>query len=162
MSQAAEGIFSARDYSFAIVVSRFNEFITKRLLEGALDCLKQHDAHNERVTVVYCPGAFEVPQLAQHLAESKQYHAIICLGCVIRGETPHFEYVASAAAHGIERVAQHTGIPMSFGILTTDTPEQAMERAGGKVGNKGWDAAMSAIEMAEIFQTFGAEERLSL
>lgn len=159
MPNAIEGEFSAGERTFAIVVSRFNESITKRLLEGARDCLHRYGAVENQIDVVFCPGAFEIPQTAHHLAKSGKYHAIICLGCVIRGETPHFEYIASAAAHGIDEAARTTGVPMSFGVLTTDNLEQAIERAGAKGGNKGWDAAMSALEMAELFGTMERSKR---
>lgn len=155
MPNVLEGNFAAKNHTFAIVVSRFNEFITKRLLEGALDCLQRHGVDEKNIDVVYCPGAFEIPQTAQRLAESKRYHAIICLGCVIQGDTPHFEYIASAAANGVERAAQLTGVPMSFGVLTTNNFEQAVERAGAKGGKKGWEAALSALEMADLFATMG-------
>lgn len=159
MPNVIQGNFSANNYTFAIVVSRFNEFITKRLLDGALDCLQRHDVDEGNTDIVYCPGAFEIPQTAQRLAESKRYHAIICLGCVIQGDTPHFEYIASAAANGVERAAQLTGVPMSFGVLTTNNFEQAIERAGAKGGNKGWDAALSALEMADLFASMGKNKR---
>jgi 6,7-dimethyl-8-ribityllumazine synthase len=145
--------------TFAIVVSKFNEFITKKLLDGARDCLHQHGIADRSVDIVSCPGAFEIPQISRRLAESGKYRAIICLGCIIRGETPHFEYIANAAANGIEQAAQTTGIPMAFGVLTTDNVDQAVERAGGKLGNKGWDAAMSALEMADLFSGLGKKKR---
>lgn len=161
MPNTIEGNFTTEHRTFAIVVSRFNEFITKRLLEGALDCLRRHGVAEDGFDIVFCPGTFEIPQTAQRLAESERYHAIICLGCVIRGETPHFEYIANAAAHGIERAAQATGVPMSFGVLTTDNLEQAIERAGTKGGNKGWEAALSAIEMADLFSKMEKHKRKS-
>ena len=145
-----EGQLVAREFNFALVVSRFNEFISHRLLEGALDCLKRHEADEGKIDVVWVPGAFEVPVIARKLAQGKRYHAIICLGAVIRGDTPHFDYVASEVAKGIAQVGLQSGIPVAFGIITSDTIEQAIERAGTKAGNKGWAAALSAIEMADL------------
>jgi len=151
MSTIIEGNLSAASYSFGIVVSRFNEFITKRLLDGALDCLRRHGAGEKSIDVVHCPGAYEIPQVAQRLALSDKYDAVICLGCVMRGETPHFDYIAGAVSTGVERVALEAKIPIVFGVLTTDSLEQAIERAGGKGGNKGWEAALSAIELADLY-----------
>lgn len=159
MPYTIEGTLLAGEYSFALVISRFNEFVTKRLLESALDCLRRHGASDDRVDVVYCPGAFELPQVAQQLAASKKYDAIVCIGCVIRGETPHFEYIANAAANGLERAAQLSSVPMVFGVLTADSLEQAIERAGAKAGNKGWDAALSAIEMANLTKALAKKKR---
>jgi 6,7-dimethyl-8-ribityllumazine synthase len=159
MPHTIEATLLAGDYSFALVLSRFNEFVTKRLLESALDCLRRHGASDDRVDVVYCPGAFELPQVAQQLAGTKKYDAIVCLGCVIRGETPHFEYIANAAANGLQRVAQLSGVPMIFGVLTADSLEQAIERAGAKAGNKGWDAALNAIEMANLSKMLAKRKR---
>ncbi len=150
MANTITGNLSATPYTFGIVVSRFNEFITRRLLDAALDCLRRHGVKDNAVDVVYCPGAFEIPIVAQELASSKKYHAVICFGCVIRGETPHFDHVASAATAGITKAALETNIPVIFGVLTTETLEQAIDRAGAKGGNKGWDAAMTAIEMADL------------
>ena len=150
MANTIEGNLSAAPYTFGIVVSRFNEFITKRLLDSALNCLRRHSATEGAIDIIYCPGAFEIPELAQRLASSGKYDAIICLGCVIRGETPHFEHVASAVSSGVARVALESKMPVIFGVLTTDNLEQAIERAGAKSGNKGWDAAMAAIEMADL------------
>jgi len=151
MPRVIQGHLSAEGKQFAIVVSRFNEFITERLLEGALDCLARHGASLEGVDVVRVPGSFEIPAAASRLAATKRYHAVICLGAVIRGETPHFEYVASEVAKGIAQVNFATGTPTIFGIVTADTLEQAIERAGTKAGNRGWEAALSAIEMADLF-----------
>ena len=145
-----DGHLTAAPYRFALVVSRFNEFITKRLLDSALDCLRRHGADETKIDVIYCPGAFEIPQVAQTAADGAKYDAVICLGCIIRGETPHFEYVASAVSTGISRVALASHIPVIFGVLTTDNLEQAIERAGTKGGNKGWDAAAAAIEAADL------------
>jgi 6,7-dimethyl-8-ribityllumazine synthase len=137
---------------FAIILSRFNEYIGTQLLEGALDCLKKKGVKDEDVTIIKIPGAFEIPLTAEKLAESRIYSAIICLGAVIRGGTPHFEYVAGAATTGIQNVSLKYGIPVIFGVLTTDNIEQAVERASTSKMNKGWDAAMTAIEMASIIE----------
>ena len=150
MVSVIEGSLSASPFRFAVVVSRFNEFITRRLLDAALDCLRRHGAKDKAIDVVYCPGAFEIPQTAQRLAASKKYDALICLGCIIRGETPHFEYIANAVSVGVSRVALEFRMPVSFGVLTTNSLEQAIERAGAKGGNKGWDAAMAAIELSDL------------
>jgi 6,7-dimethyl-8-ribityllumazine synthase len=147
-----EGHLVATGLKFAIVVSRFNEFISTRLLDGALDALKRHDADMESVDVAWVPGSFEIPLTAARLAESGHYDAIICLGAVIRGSTPHFEYVASEVSKGIARVAMDKGVPAAFGIITADTIEQAVERAGAKQGNKGWQAALTAVEMANLLK----------
>lgn len=140
-------------YRFAIVVSRFNQNVTKKLLEGAEHCLKEHGVPEKNWKVVYCPGAFELPQVANKLAIWKKWNAIICLGAVIRGDTPHFEYVAAETARGIQGVALRHSIPIIFGVLTTNNEQQALERVGGIQGDKGWDAALTAIEMAALFQT---------
>jgi len=134
------------------VVSRFNDFINKRLLDGALDALSRHGAEDENISIVKVPGSFEIPLMAQKLADSGKYDAIICLGAVIRGATPHFEYISAEVTKGIAKVTLDSGIPVSFGILTTDNIEQAIERAGTKSGNKGWDAALSAIEMVNVLK----------
>lgn len=145
-----EGKLIARDYRFALVVSRFNEFISGHLLSGALDCLKRHEAEDEKIDIIWVPGAFEVPLAAKKAVLSKRYDAVICLGAVIRGSTPHFDYVASEVAKGVAQVGLESGTPVIFGIITSDTLEQAIERAGSKAGNKGWQAAASAIEMADL------------
>lgn len=148
-----EGHLSAAGLEFAIVVSRFNEIITERLLEGAVDALLRHGAGDDAITVYRVPGAFEVPMMARKLVDSGfGGDAIICLGTLIRGATPHFDYIASAAASGIASTALKGGVPVSFGVLTTDTLEQAIERAGSKAGNKGWEAAVSAVEMANLYR----------
>ena len=147
-----EGQLLAEKKSFGIVVSRFNEFISGKLLEGALDCLKRHGADDSAIDVVRVPGSFEIPVAARKLAESGAYNAVICLGAVIRGETPHFDYVANEVAKGVAQVSLSTGVPALFGIITADTLEQALERAGTKAGNKGAQAANSAIEMANLFE----------
>ena len=147
-----EGFLNASGLSFAIVVSRFNSFVTDRLLEGALDCLKRHGAEEEAITVVKVPGAFELPLTAKRLAESNRFDAVVALGAVVRGETPHFDFVAAEVSKGVASASLETGVPIAFGVLTTDTVEQAIDRAGAKAGNKGWEAALSAIEMANLFK----------
>lgn len=136
----------------AIAVSAFHRDVTESLLTGAQECLRRHGALEGDVAVFRCPGAFELPQTANKLAEQKRYDAVVCLGAVIRGETPHFDYVASQAASGIQQTALKHGLPVVFGVLTTDTAQQAADRAGGKLGNKGWDAALTAIEMIALFR----------
>jgi 6,7-dimethyl-8-ribityllumazine synthase len=145
-----EGKLSAEGLSFGIVVSRFNGLITRSLLDGALDCLTRHGARESDITVVHCPGSFEIPLVALQLARSDRHDGIICLGCIIRGETPHFEHIAASVTRGVGHAALESGIPMAFGVLTTENLEQALERAGSKAGNKGWDAALSAIELVQI------------
>ena len=145
-----EGKISAESYKFAIVQSRFNEFVSNNLLSAALDCLRKHNCEERNITVVKVPGAFEIPFTADRLAAQKRFDAIICLGAIIRGATPHFEYISSAVANGISQTSLKYGIPVIFGVLTTDTVEQAIERAGIKLGNKGWEAALAAIEMADL------------
>ena len=153
MPRIVEGHLSAADLDFAIIVSRFNEFITARLLDGALDALLRHGASDDRVTVYRVPGSFEIPLLARKLVQSARAgDAMICLGTLIRGATPHFDYIAAEATKGIANTALESGVPVSFGVLTTDTLEQAIERAGSKAGNKGWEAALSAIEMANLYR----------
>ena len=147
-----EGKISASNYKFAIIQSRFNEFIGDKLLEAALDCLRRHNCEERNITVVKVPGAFEITVTADKLASQKRFDAIICLGAVIRGATPHFEYISSSVSNGISQTALKYGIPVIFGVLTTDTVEQAIERSGTKSGNKGWDAALASIEMADLFQ----------
>ena len=150
MIKKIEGKFIAKERKFAIVAGRFNEFISNKLVEGALDCLLRHEANEKDITICWVPGAYEIPVIAKRLALTKNFDAVICLGAIIRGATPHFEYVASEAAKGIAQVSLDTQIPVIFGIITSDTIEQAIERAGTKSGNKGWDAALSAIEMADL------------
>jgi 6,7-dimethyl-8-ribityllumazine synthase len=145
-----EGELQAKGLRFGIVVSRFNDFITSKLLDGAVDALIRHGAKEEDIEVVRVPGAFEIPLISKRLALKGRYNAIICLGTVIRGATPHFEYVAAEVSKGIAMASLETGIPIAFGIITSDTIEQAIERAGSKAGNKGWDAALTAIEMAQV------------
>jgi len=152
MSRTFEGHLQAGGLRFGIVVGRFNEFITTRLLGGALDCLERHGADTQAVDIAWVPGAFEIPLIAKKMATSGRYDAVICLGAVIRGATPHFEYVAAEASKGVAKVALDTDLPVIFGIITADTIEQAVERAGTKAGNKGWDAALAAIEMANLLK----------
>lgn len=147
-----EGDLQAKGVRFGIVVSRFNDFITSRLLDGALDALIRHGADEKDIEIVKVPGSFEIPMVAKTMARKGIYNAIICLGAIIRGATPHFEYVAAEVSKGIASASMETGVPISFGIITSDTIEQAIERAGSKSGNKGWDAAMTAIEMAQVIK----------
>jgi 6,7-dimethyl-8-ribityllumazine synthase len=151
MPKVYEGQLIAKGKKFGIVASRFNEFITNKLLEGALDALKRHGAKDEEIEIAWVPGSFEIPYAAQRMAESKKYDAIICVGAVIRGSTPHFEYIASEVTKGIAQTGLKTGVPIIYGVITPDTLEQAIERAGTKAGNKGFQAAMSAIEMVNLF-----------
>ncbi|KHO61555.1 6,7-dimethyl-8-ribityllumazine synthase [Thermoanaerobacter sp. YS13] len=147
-----EGKLIAEGKKFGIVVSRFNEFITGKLLEGALDALKRHGALNEDIEIAWVPGAFEIPLIAKKMAESKRYNAVIALGAVIRGETPHFDYVANEVSKGIAKISLDTEVPIIFGVLTTDTIEQAIVRAGTKGGNKGFESAVTAIEIANLME----------
>ncbi len=149
-----EGQLLAKGFKFGIVVGRFNEFIGNKLLSGALDALKRHGAVESDIEIAWVPGAFEIPLATQKMAKSGRYDAVIALGAVIRGSTPHFDYVSAETTKGIAKVSLDTELPVIFGVLTTDTIEQAIERAGTKAGNKGWDAAMSAIEMASLFKSF--------
>ena len=152
MSTVTEGLLNASGRRFAIVASRFNELISKKLLEGAIDCLLRHNGQQENINIVWVPGAFEIPLVAKKLAKSGKYSAVICLGAVIRGATPHNEYIATEVSKGIAAITLELEVPVIFGVLTTDTIEQAVERAGTKSGNKGWDAALSAIEMADVLE----------
>jgi 6,7-dimethyl-8-ribityllumazine synthase len=145
-----EGELQAKGLKFGIVMSRFNEFITGKLLEGSMDALLRHGAKEEDIDVIKVPGSFEIPVIAKKIALKGVYNAVICLGTVIRGGTPHFEYIAAEVSKGIASASIETGIPMAFGVITCDTIEQAVERAGTKSGNKGWDAALTAIEMAQL------------
>jgi len=155
MIRQIEGHLNASGFRFALVVSRFNEFISTKLLDGALDALKRHEAGTEDMEIYWVPGAFEIPFAAKKLAKSGRYDAVICLGAVIRGSTPHFDYVASEVAKGIALVGLETEVPVLFGVITSDTLEQAIERAGTKAGNKGWDAALGAIEMVNLVKKMG-------
>jgi 6,7-dimethyl-8-ribityllumazine synthase len=153
MAKVFEGQLTAGGLRFAIIVSRFNSFITERLLGGAMDALTRAGGDAELIDVIKVPGSWEVPMIAGEVARQHRYDAIICLSAVIRGDTPHFDYVAGEAAKGIAHVASETGVPVAFGVLTTNTLEQAIDRAGAKSGNKGFDAAMTAIEMANLLRT---------
>ena len=155
MARTIEGKLIAKGLKFGIVLSRFNNFVSDRLLEGALDALRRSGAEEGDCSVVRVPGSFEIPLATKKMAKSGRYDALICLGCVIRGATPHFEYIATEVTKGIARISLESEIPVSFGVLITDTIEQAIERAGTKVGNKGFDAAMSAIEMANLMKEIG-------
>lgn len=152
MAKIIEGKLDAKGLRFGIVVSRFNSFISDRLVEGALDALSRHGADGENVQIVRVPGAYEIPMTAKKMVETTNYDAVICLGAVIRGATPHFDYVSAEVSKGIAAVSLESGVPVSFGVLTTDNLEQAIERAGSKAGNKGFDAAVSAIEMVNVFK----------
>ena len=152
MPKEIKGMLDAKGKNFGIAISRFNEFVTQKLLDGALDCLKRHGAEDEKITIVWVPGSFEIPYAASKMAKSKKFDAVICLGTVIRGQTPHFDYIANEVAKGIARISLQTDVPTIFGVITADTLEQAIERAGTKAGNKGWDAALSAIEMVKLFE----------
>jgi len=147
-----EGELQAKGLRFGVIVSRFNDFITSKLLDGALDALRRHGADEKDIEVVKVPGSFEIPLVAKKMAAKGNYSAVICLGTVIRGATPHFEYVSAEVSKGIASASMETGIPIAFGIITSDTIEQAVERAGTKSGNKGWDAALTAIEMAQVMK----------
>lgn len=155
MAKILEGNLVAQGLTFGIVVARFNEFINSRLLGGSLDALERHGVEKDNVTIAWVPGAYEIPLVAQKMAESKKYDAVICLGTVIRGSTPHFDYVCAEVSKGVAQVGLHTGVPTIFGVLTTETIEQAIERAGTKAGNKGFDAAVTAIEMANLLRAIG-------
>ena len=147
-----EGVLSATETRFALVVSRFNDFIGQKLVEGAVDCIRRHGGSEEQITIYRCPGAFELPMVAKKVALSGKYDAIITLGAIIRGSTPHFDVIAAEATKGIAQVSLETGVPIAFGVLTTENIEQAIERAGTKAGNKGFDAAMTAIEMVNLYR----------
>jgi 6,7-dimethyl-8-ribityllumazine synthase len=153
MSKQYQGKLLGEGLKFGLVISRFNQFISTRLLDGARDALIRHGVHEEDIEDAWTPGSFEIPLIAKKMAETKRYDAIICLGAVIRGGTPHFEYVATEVSKGIAKVGLETGIPITYGIITADTLEQAIERAGTKGGNRGFDAAVSAIEMANLLKT---------
>jgi len=155
MSKHFEGMLLGKGLKFGLVVSRFNEFITGKLLEGAQDALLRHGVNGEDVEIAWVPGSFEIPLIAEKLARTKRYDAVICLGAVIRGGTPHFEYIAAEVTKGIARAGLDTGLPVTYGIITADTLEQAIERAGTKEGNKGFEAAMNAIEMANLVKSIG-------
>ncbi len=155
MPKRIEGELTAKNKRYAIVVARFNELIGSKLLAGAMDCLIRHDAEDENIHEYWVPGAYEIPLVAKKAAESGAYDAVICLGAVIRGETPHFDFVASEAAKGIALASLETGVPIIFGVITTDSVEQAVDRAGTVAGNRGFDAAMAAIEMSNLMNKIG-------
>jgi len=155
MPKIIQGDLSAKGLKFGIVASRFNDFITARLLDGAVDALVRHGASDNDIEVVRVPGAYEIPLVAREMARSKKYGAVICLGAVIRGATPHFEYVSAEVSKGVAAVSLETGLPVVFGVLTTDSIEQAVERAGAKAGNRGADAAMNALELADLYRQLG-------
>lgn len=152
MLKVTEAKLVAKGIKFGIVVSRFNRFISERLLEGAIDCIKKHNGEEENIRVFWTPGSFELPLIAKRIALSGKFNAVICIGAVIRGDTPHFDFIAQETSKGIAKVSFETGVPASFGIITADSVDQAMDRAGLKAGNKGWDAALSAIEMANLLK----------
>jgi 6,7-dimethyl-8-ribityllumazine synthase len=155
MGKSFEGMLLGKGLKFGLVVSRFNEFISKKLFEGAQDALTRHGVADGDIDVAWTPGSFEIPLVALRMARSKRYDAVICLGAVIRGGTPHFDYIAAELGKGIARVAMETGVPVIHGVITADTLEQAIERAGAKMGNKGFTAATSAIEMANLLKSLG-------
>jgi 6,7-dimethyl-8-ribityllumazine synthase len=151
MGRVFEGRFDARGRKVALVASRFNDFFTKELLAGAHDCLRRHGVPDDDVDVAWVPGSFEIPMAAKRLASTGRYGAVVCLGCLIQGDTPHFQYIAAEVSKGIAQVSLDTGVPVIFGVITAETLEQAMERAGTKAGNKGFDAATTALEMIDLF-----------
>ena len=150
MNRVTEGKLDAKGLKFGLIVSRFNRFISERLLEGAIDCIKRHNGNEDSIHIFWTPGSFELPLVAKKLAMKKKYHALICIGAIVRGDTPHFDFVAQETAKGIAKVSLETGTPTTFGIITADSVDQAIERAGLKAGNKGWDSALSAIELANL------------
>ena len=150
MPKVHEGKLNAQGKRFALVVSRFNDLVTTRLLDGALDCLQRHCAADEDIEVAWVPGAFELPIVAQKMAQTGRFDVVTCLGCIVRSDTPHFDYVAGESSKGIARVGLDTGVPITFGVITADTVDQAVQRAGVKSGNRGWDAGMNAVEMASL------------
>ena len=150
MPKVHEGQLTAQGKKFGIVVSRFNDLVTSKLLEGALDCLKRHGAPEEEIEIVWVPGSFELPLVAQKLVATERFDVVICLGAIIRSDTPHFDFVAAEASKGIAQIGLSSGLPVIFGVITADTPEQAIARAGVRAGNRGWDAALNAVEMASL------------
>jgi 6,7-dimethyl-8-ribityllumazine synthase len=159
MNNRFEGMLLGEGLKFGLVISRFNEFLTRRLLEGAQDALLRHGVSQENIDVTWVPGSFEIPLIAKKLVETKRYDAVICLGAVIRGGTPHFEYIASEVTKGIAKIGLETGLPVIYGVITADTLEQAIERAGTKEGNKGFEAAVKAIEMANLMRSLNIREK---
>ena len=158
MAKIVEGKIKADGLRFGIVVSRFNNFITERLLEGSLDALRRNGAGEDAIDIYRTPGSFEIPAVVKRVLARDQYDAIICLGAVIRGATPHFSYISAEVTKGIAQLSMESAVPITFGVITADTIEQAIERAGTKVGNKGWDAALSAIEMANLYRELGTKK----
>jgi len=152
MLRVTEGNLVAKGLKFGIIVSRFNRFISERLLEGAIDCIKRHSGDEQNIKVFWTPGSFELPLVAKKIAHSGKFDALICIGAIIRGDTPHFDFIAQETTKGIAKVSFDTGLPATFGIITADSTDQAVERAGLKAGNKGWDAALSAIELANLLK----------
>ncbi|MDE0962116.1 MAG: 6,7-dimethyl-8-ribityllumazine synthase [Candidatus Latescibacteria bacterium] len=159
MPKVHEGQLDAKGRTFGIVVSRFNDLVTTRLLDGALDCIKRHGGDDDNIEVAWVPGAFELPIAAQKLATTGRFDVVMCLGAIVRSETPHFDYVAGESAKGIARVGLDTGVPVIFGVITADTVDQAVQRAGVKAGNRGWDAAMNAVEMASLMASWDNDRR---
>ncbi|HEY93067.1 MAG TPA: 6,7-dimethyl-8-ribityllumazine synthase [Dehalococcoidia bacterium] len=159
MNKHFEGILLGEGLKFGLVISRFNEFITRKLLDGAQDALLRHGASQENIDIAWVPGSFEIPLIAKKLAETKRYDAVICLGAVIRGGTPHFEYIASEVTKGIAKVGLETGLPVIYGVITADSLEQAIERAGTKEGNKGFEAAVNAIEMVNLTRSIALKKK---
>ena len=159
MPKMHEGQLDAKGRTFGIVVSRFNDLVTTRLLDGALDCIKRHGGDDDNIEVAWVPGAFELPIAAQKLATTGRFDVVMCLGAIVRSETPHFDYVAGESAKGIARVGLDTGVPVIFGVITADTVDQAVQRAGVKAGNRGWDAAMNAVEMASLMASWDNDRR---
>ena len=159
MNKHFEGLLLGEGLKFGLVISRFNEFITRRLLEGAQDALLRHGVSQENIDIAWVPGSFEIPLIAKKLAETRRYDAVICLGAVIRGGTPHFEYIAAEVTKGIAKVGLETGLPVIYGVITADSLEQAIERAGTKEGNKGFEAAANAIEMANLIRSIALKEK---
>jgi len=155
MNKHFEGVLLGKGLKFGLVASRFNEFITKKLVEGAQDALLRHGVNQEDIEIAWVPGSFEIPLVAKRLAQTKRYDAVICLGAVVRGGTPHFEYIAVEVSKGIAKVGLETGLPIIYGVITADTLEQAIERAGTKMGNKGFDAAVTAIETVNLLKGIG-------
>lgn len=153
MANIIEGNLSAEGKKFAIVAGRFNDFITSKLVDGAIDCIKRHGGDENTIDIAWVPGAFEIPLMSKKLAETSKYDGVICLGAVIRGATAHFDFVSGEVAKGISKVSLEASLPVIFGVLTTDTIEQAIERAGTKAGNKGWEAALAAVEMSSAFES---------
>ncbi|MAT40580.1 MAG: 6,7-dimethyl-8-ribityllumazine synthase [Ectothiorhodospiraceae bacterium] len=150
MKAPIQGELKAGEFKYGLIVSRFNDVITRRLLEGAIDCLERHGASEDQYEIIYCPGAYELPLMARHVLDTEKYDALVCMGAVVRGDTPHFDYIAAEVTKGLAQLSLETRVPVSFGVLTTDNTQQALERAGLKQGNKGWEAALTAMEMVHV------------